>query len=206
MYEATLAKTALLRAMGYTVIEKWECDWDREIKTNANLNEFVSKLNIVESLEPREAFFGGRTNAATLYHKANEEVGEQIRYVDVTSLYPFINKYGKHPVGHPEIITHPENQDILSYFGLAKVDVLPPYHLYHPVLPYRCGGKLVMPLCRSCVEEEMSESLLPRTSECSHSTEQRMLRGTWCVPELVKAVELGYTIIRNHEVWHFQED
>ena len=206
MYEATLAKTALLRAMGYTVIEKWECDWDREIKTNANLNEFVSKLDIVEPLEPREAFFGGRTNAATLYHKAHEKLGEQIRYVDVTSLYPFINKYGKYPVGHPEIITHPEDQNIYSYFGLAKVDVLPPYHLYHPVLPYRCGGKLVMPLCRSCVKEEMSESLLSRTSECFHSTEQRMLRGTSCVPELVKAVELGYTIIRIHEVWHFPED
>ena len=33
-----------------------------------------------------------------------------------------------------------------------------------------------------------------------------MLRGTWCTPELLKAVELGYTIVHIHEVWHFPED
>ena len=30
-----------------------------------------------------------------------------------------------------------------------------------------------------------------------------MLRGMRCTPELVKAVELRYTIVRFHEVWHF---
>ena len=30
-----------------------------------------------------------------------------------------------------------------------------------------------------------------------------MLRGTWCTPELVKAVEKGYTRVKIHEVWHF---
>ena len=30
-----------------------------------------------------------------------------------------------------------------------------------------------------------------------------MLRGTWCTPELVKAIEKGYTLIKIHEVWHF---
>ena len=140
MYEATLAKTALLRAMGYTVLEKWECEWDREIKTDATLDDFVANFEIVEPLEPCDAFFGGKTNAVTLYHKADESVGGQIKYVDVTFLYPYINKYGEYPVGHPEIITLPKDQNIHSYFGLAKVDILPPNHLYHPVLPYRCGG------------------------------------------------------------------
>ena len=32
-----------------------------------------------------------------------------------------------------------------------------------------------------------------------------MLRGTWCTPELVKAVEKGYTLVKIHEVWHFPE-
>ena len=32
-----------------------------------------------------------------------------------------------------------------------------------------------------------------------------MLRGTWCTPELVKAVEKGYTLLKIHEVWHFPE-
>lgn len=205
LYEATLAKTALLRAMGYTVMEMWECDWDRKVKNDAVLGKFVSQLEIVEPLNPRDAFFGGRTNTATLYHKVDESIGEKIKYVDVTSMYPWVNKYGEYPVGHPEIVTNPEDLNIQNYFGLAKVDVLPPSHLYHPVLPYRWGGKLVLPLCRSCVEKEMSESFLNRSCECSHTPEQRMLRGTWCTPELAKAVELGYTIVHIHEVWHFPE-
>lgn len=32
------------------------------------------------------------------------------------------------------------------------------------------------------------------------------MRGTWCTPEVQKAVELGYRIIKIHEVWHFPED
>ena len=39
-----------------------------------------------------------------------------------------------------------------------------------------------------------------------HSSEERLLRGTWCTPELVKAVEVGYCIVHIHEVWHFPEE
>lgn len=38
-----------------------------------------------------------------MYHKVKD--GEKIRYIDVLSLYPYICKYGRFPVGHPEIIT-----------------------------------------------------------------------------------------------------
>ena len=31
------------------------------------------------------------------------------------------------------------------------------------------------------------------------------MRGTWCTPELQKAVELGYRIIKIHDVWHFPD-
>jgi len=60
-------------------------------------------LEIVSPLEPRDAFFGGRTEAFTLFSKADRE--RKIKYYDGTSLYPFINKMGKVPLGHPEIIT-----------------------------------------------------------------------------------------------------
>lgn len=43
--------------------------------------------------------------------------GDQIKYVDVTSLYPYIGEY---PVGHPIVITHPKGQDITLYFGMLK--------------------------------------------------------------------------------------
>ncbi|CAH3015584.1 unnamed protein product [Porites evermanni] len=45
--------------------------------------------------------------------------------------------------------------------------------------------------------------MLRRTHYCHHSYAARMLSGTWCTPELVKAVEKGYTLLKIHEVWHF---
>jgi len=31
------------------------------------------------------------------------------------------------------------------------------------------------------------------------------MTGTWCTPEVEKALELGYEIDKIHEVWHFPE-
>ena len=129
--------------------------------------------------------------------------GEEIRYVDVTSLYPWVNKNCPYPIGHPQIITQPVDQSLGSYFGIATVDILPPAGLFHPVLPVRSGNKLTFPLCRTCVQEEQAKPMLSRNHYCPHSDADRTLRGTWCTPELVKAVEKGYTLVRIHEVWHF---
>lgn len=37
VYEATLHKSAILRATGYNVIEKWECEFEKEKETNLQL-------------------------------------------------------------------------------------------------------------------------------------------------------------------------
>lgn len=206
LYEVTQQKDRLLRQHGYNLQIIWECDWDREVKSNEDLKQFLASYEMVEPLNPRDAFFGGRANAVRLHHVANEDQGEQIKYVDVTSLYPWVNKTQQYPIGHPIIITNPENQDIHAYFGEAKVDVIPSYHLYHPVLPFRHRGKLTLPLCRTCMEEEMTNDLLEKSHHCPHSPEECLLRGTWCNPELVKAVEVGYRIVHIHEVWHFPEE
>jgi len=87
----------------------WECDWDREVKSNEDLKQFLASYEMVEPLNPRDAFFGGRTNAVRLHHVANEDQGEQIKCVDVTSLYPWVNKTQQYPLGHPIIIINPEN-------------------------------------------------------------------------------------------------
>ena len=129
--------------------------------------------------------------------------GEEIRYVDVTSLYPWVNKNCPYPIGHPQIITQPVDQPLRSYFGIATVDILPPAGLFHPVLTMRSGQKLTFPLCCTCVQEEQAKPMLARTQYCPHSDADRTLRGTWCTPELVKAVEKGYTLVKIHEVWHF---
>ena len=89
-----------------------------------------------------------------LYHQT--EADEEIDYYDFTSLYPYVNKNAEYPIGHPEIIFQPGHTDIAQYFGIAQCTVLPPYKLYHPVLPLRQNDKLTFPLCRTCVEEEMA--------------------------------------------------
>ena len=57
----------------------------------------------------------------------------------------------------------------------------------------------------ACVREEQPKPLLERSAHCTHTDEQRQLRGTWCTPELQEARARGYTLIRIHEVWHFPE-
>ena len=201
LYRATLAKEDALRTAGYHVKVMWECQWDELCKTNPFVKNFISDLKLVEPLEPRQAFFGGRTGAVALHAVAGE--GEEIRYVDVTSLYPWVNKNSVYPIGHPSIITQPVDQSINSYFGLALVDILPPTGLYHPVLPVRCGGKLTFPLCRTCIKDMQMKPMLSRSSTCCHTIEERTLRGTWCTPEIEKAIEKGYVLIKIYEVWHF---
>ena len=85
-----------------------------------------------------------------------------------------------------------------QYFGIAKVQILPPRGLYHPVLPYRLNGKLKFPLCQTCAEKE-SPSL------CGYSEEDRTMTGTWCTPELQTAVRLGYQVLKIYKVYHWKD-
>ena len=116
------------------------------------------------------------------------------------SLYPYVNKYSRYPIGHPEIIT----RDFLpldkfhEYFGIAKVKILPPRGLYHPVLPYRSSGKLKFPLCRTCADKETQTC-------CQCSEDERAITGTYCTPEINKAIEKGYKLQKVYEVYHFPE-
>ena len=205
VHRATTEKLKRLREASEVKKVKfiWECEWKSMVEDKEEVRKIVSGLEMVEPLVPREAFFGGRTGAVVLYHHAGP--GEQIHYMDVTSLYPWVNKTQEYPLGHPDIYTRVPVEDFERYFGLAKVDILPPADLFHPVLPFRCGGKLTFPLCGQCVREQQQVPMLQRSRFCRHSPEQRMLRGTWCTPEIDKARDMGYQLKAVHEVWHFQD-
>jgi hypothetical protein len=116
---------------------------------------------------------------------------------DVTSLYPYINKTGKIPIGHPQIVTEGFT-DIQQYEGLIKCKILPPRGLYIPVLPVKMNNKLLFPLCRTCSENQQQKP-------CQHNDEERSLKGTWVTDELKKALEKGYVVQRIYEVWQFDE-
>lgn len=103
----------------------------------------------------------------------------------------------RYPVGHPSIITK-DFKDLKEYFGLAKVKVLPPHGLYHAVLPVVSNGKLKFPLCATCADNECD-------TDCQCPDPKRYLVGTWCTPEINKALEKGYKLIRIYEVYHFHE-
>lgn len=77
----TEKRTARLRALGYTVIEIWGCDWKKQLRGNEQMASKVSSLKIVTPLAPRDALAGGRTNALKLV--ADAVPGETvIRYYD----------------------------------------------------------------------------------------------------------------------------
>ena len=194
-YAQTMEKVRVLEEAGIKVVTKWDHKFRRQLKNDPELVAFVETLDLEERLENRDAFFGGRTNAVKMYRKAEE--GEKIKYVDFTSPYPTVNKYDQYPEGHPTVITS-EFADIWDYFSIAKVKVLPPNDLYHLVLPVRCHGKLLFPLCRTCAENKNQKG-------CSRSDEQRVLLGTWTTLEIRKAIDKGYRIVRVCEVYHWSE-
>ena len=91
VYRCTQVKLDLLRNRGFRVVEIWECQWEKLKREREDVCTFVDALNLSAPLNPRDAFFGGRTNALRLYHKVDETRGEKIRYFDFMSLYPWVN-------------------------------------------------------------------------------------------------------------------
>lgn len=196
--ESTFKRLEYLR--NYFQVEIiWECDFYSLINNNASFQLIVSSTPYTEvpPLNPREAFYGGRTNVIKYYYKAEEN--EEIKYFDVCSLYPYINKTYKVPLGHPKVKIGLEAnnlKDNLSGFeGLIKCKVLPPRDLYHPVLPYKMHKKLMFFLCFKCASEFIQT--------CSHCDDDRAFVGTWVSDEVKLAVAKGYKILKVYEAWEY---
>ena len=202
--EATRETTEALRAQGYRVVERWECDWDRMVRDSEDIQTFLLGLDFVEPLNPRGAFYGGRTETVCHYHEVDRNQEEQIRYIDVCSSYPWVNRTSFYPVGHPTILSCVEGTDVSCFFGIAKVTILAPRGLFLPVLPHRLNGKLYFHLCSTCAETESHKPFTQRSRGCTHTDAQRCMTGEWCTPELQKAVDVGYIILKIHEVWNFE--
>lgn len=197
-FERTLRKADRLKNFGYTVIEKWECEFRDTLTENKELESHLRNhpVMIHSPLEPRDAFYGGRTGNTRSYYKVKED--EKIKYVDVCSLYPWVCKYGKFPIGHPEVYLFDEckNLDLQKIDGLVKCKVLPPQNLYHPVLPLKMNDKLMFVLCNKC-------GLKMNQGTCDHEIEERTLLGTWVVAEVRLALEKGYELLEVYEIWKY---
>jgi hypothetical protein len=98
MSEDILEKTGM-DCFGYTTLPSTAMAF---IRGSILKNGTVAALpnSIVRELTTHQT--GGRTDCHFLYRKARK--GERMYYVDKTSLYPSICKYGKFPIGHPVVV------------------------------------------------------------------------------------------------------
>jgi hypothetical protein len=205
-YEEFQSKIDIIKRYFQHVVIIWEHEWDEMREADINIQEFcfTAQYSLIKELKApcinlRTALFGGRTNAAKLYHKCVE--GERIMYKDIVSLYPYVLFAKDYPMSHPKI-RYPHDPDfdhsLRNYFGLVVCAVLPPTNLYFPVLPWREGDgeKLLYTLCRTCV--------VGKTDTCTHTAEERSLTGIWTTVEMTKAIEKGYQILDTYCVYDYE--
>ena len=81
LHENTLEKICYLKEQGFNVVEMWECELKKEMERNEDMKKYFEEYELVDPLQPRDAFFGGRTNAAKLFHECKED--EEIRYWEI---------------------------------------------------------------------------------------------------------------------------
>ena len=168
---------------GYRVVEKWSCKFSDEDRRQANEFGLESK---VPQLMPKDALYGGRTEAINLQTAlTGEDIqnGKEILYYDVISEYPR---------GHPTIfLKHqvPQTNDgwqKCGFFGVALCTIVPPKKLLHPLLPFRHQGVLMFPL----YSVERNEDF------CQHGEKEQAFTGVWNTNEIDRAIKLGYRLTK----------
>jgi hypothetical protein len=197
----TLTRIEELEQAGYRVKIQWECKF-HEAKIVDQKSELLVHLIVRHSpLITRDALYGGSTEAMRLHYKIREGK-ESVLYCDVMSLYPYICKYFKFPIGHPTIHvgdTCSDKEACLKMEGLMKCTIVPPKDFYHSVLPFRNNQKLLFCLCRFCALEHNT------AAEYRHfSDAERCLDGTWVIDEVRLAVDKGYKIFKIQEVYQYE--
>jgi len=148
----------------------------------SSLNYEEEDPNRWEFFTDREIFYGGRTDVFSSYCNNSEE---DIHYIDVCSLYPYVCAFKMLPIGVPTYLIgkdidarrlhacHPD-----PYFGFAKVKVIPRSNDILGLLPSR---------------DEFHRLVF--------SVEPKV--GFWSTEELYLAEEQGYQIMEIYQVIHF---
>jgi hypothetical protein len=78
LHQATQKRIKHIESKGYEVVEMWECQWKRQKEQSKDIREFPTKneINTVGPLNPRDAMFGGRVNAAKLMWDGEKDIDE----------------------------------------------------------------------------------------------------------------------------------
>ena len=69
LFEDTVRKVKYLKDWGFEVEQKWECKLAKEMEHDEQMRRYFEEYELVDPLQPRDAFYGGRTNAAKLLHE-----------------------------------------------------------------------------------------------------------------------------------------
>ena len=69
LYEDTGSKIKHLEDCGFEVEQMWECELREEMEKDEEMKRYFEEYEIVDPLQPRDAFYGGRTNASKLFHE-----------------------------------------------------------------------------------------------------------------------------------------
>lgn len=146
----------------------------------------IALLTPLEDQFCRRGFFGGRTCVFKAQHTC---VGsETIKYIDIMSLYPWVNFACEYPMGDPVMKSYEPfgigdrlihfEEDITRFLGYFEVDVICPPNLLIPLLPRKQAGNLIFSL-------------------------EPIERGVFASPELRLALELGYVVtnVYNSILW-----
>ena len=168
----------------------WEHTWTRLKSNIPALQATIQSYNLKPPLHPRDAFFGGRTNAVRLYVE-----NEQLHYYDFTSLVPMGQQVRYVSCGSSHLHLQPtQSSRHLSLLWHCQVHRLTAF--------WPLSSRLALPLWpETCIHKSLHE----KPWVCDHTPQQRQLSGTWCTPEIEKALEQGYTLVCLHEVWHFEQ-
>jgi hypothetical protein len=96
-YEETMARLLKIKDAGHTVVSILGCEFRKILAENPGLENELSSHPYLKNapLNIRDALYGGRIEATKTHYRVKQ--GEEIRYVDVISLYPYICKLGKCP-------------------------------------------------------------------------------------------------------------
>lgn len=190
-------KRERLVKMGFDVIEMWSHDFD-QIKNDPYIDQRLRRWKTIYGLGNRiirDSLFGGRVENFVIEHKCADD--EEIKYVDFTSLYPYVLKNRRYPVGHPILITQ-DFKSIDQYFGFVSCTLLPPFDLQIPVLPIQSNNLLIFGLCTKCCQNQLQ-------AWCIHSSDDRKISGTWTTAEVLLAISKGYVVDEIHLIHHYPE-
>ena len=69
LYNDTMKKVSYLKDQGFLVVQKWGCELKKELEEDEEMKRVFDQYEIIDPLQPRDAFYGERTNATKLFHQ-----------------------------------------------------------------------------------------------------------------------------------------